>query len=145
MQSAGHRGRGMMAAPKYVYFFGRGRAEGSAKMKDLLGGKGSNLAEMTTLKIPVPPGFTITTTACVESMKRQGKFPPGPGDRRSSPRRGSGGAWRRGRARAGEEKKSQGASHPMTRLRHHRRGAGTQAPFIRARARGAYCYRSKDG
>jgi pyruvate,orthophosphate dikinase len=46
-------------------------------MKDLLGGKGSNLAEMTNLKIPVPPGFTITTEACVESMKRAGKFPPG--------------------------------------------------------------------
>ncbi|MFQ5847370.1 MAG: pyruvate, phosphate dikinase [Candidatus Methylomirabilales bacterium] len=66
-----------MAAKKYVYFFGRGRAEGSAKMKNLLGGKGSNLAEMTNLKIPVPPGFTITTEACVASMKRQGKFPPG--------------------------------------------------------------------
>ncbi len=66
-----------MATKKYVYFFGRGRAEGSARMKDLLGGKGSNLAEMTNLKIPVPPGFTITTEACVESTKRQGKFPPG--------------------------------------------------------------------
>ncbi len=48
---------------KFVYFFGGGRTEGSAKMKDLLGGKGSNLAEMTNLKIPVPPGFTITTEA----------------------------------------------------------------------------------
>jgi len=66
-----------MPTKKYVYFFGRGRAEGSAKMKDLLGGKGSNLAEMTNLKIPVPPGFTITTEACVLSMKRAGKFPPG--------------------------------------------------------------------
>jgi pyruvate, orthophosphate dikinase len=64
-----------MATKKYVYFFGRGRAEGSAKMKDLLGGKGSNLAEMTNLGIPVPPGFTITTQACIESTK--GKFPPG--------------------------------------------------------------------
>jgi len=66
-----------MPTKKFVYFFGGGRAEGSAKMKDLLGGKGSNLAEMTNLKIPVPPGFTITTEACVESMKRAGKFPPG--------------------------------------------------------------------
>jgi pyruvate, orthophosphate dikinase len=64
-----------MATKKYVYFFGRGRAEGSAKMKDLLGGKGSNLAEMTNLGIPVPPGFTITTQACIQSTK--GKFPPG--------------------------------------------------------------------
>ncbi|MFQ5655935.1 MAG: pyruvate, phosphate dikinase [Candidatus Methylomirabilales bacterium] len=66
-----------MAGKKHVYFFGRGRAEGSARMKDLLGGKGANLAEMTNLGIPVPPGLTITTQACVESMKRQGKFPPG--------------------------------------------------------------------
>ncbi len=66
-----------MAAKKYVYFFGSGRAEGTARMKDLLGGKGSNLAEMTNLKIPVPPGFTISTEACVESMKLRGKFPAG--------------------------------------------------------------------
>lgn len=65
-----------MSAKKYVYFFGRGRGEGSARMKNLLGGKGSNLAEMTNLKISVPPGFTITTEACVESMKRRGSFPP---------------------------------------------------------------------
>lgn len=49
---------------KYVYTFGDGRAEGNASMKNLLGGKGSNLAEMSLLKIPVPPGFTITTEAC---------------------------------------------------------------------------------
>jgi len=66
-----------MAAKKYVYFFGKGRAEGSAAMKNLLGGKGSNLAEMTNLGIPVPPGFTISTEACVESMRRKGTFPPG--------------------------------------------------------------------
>ncbi|MFQ5989043.1 MAG: pyruvate, phosphate dikinase [Candidatus Methylomirabilales bacterium] len=66
-----------MAAKKYVYFYGNGRADGSARMKDLLGGKGANLAEMNRLGIPVPPGFTITTEACVESMKRQGKFPVG--------------------------------------------------------------------
>ncbi|MFQ5883291.1 MAG: pyruvate, phosphate dikinase [Candidatus Methylomirabilales bacterium] len=66
-----------MATKKYVYFFGNGRAEGSARMRDLLGGKGANLAEMTNLGIPVPPGFTITTEACVEYMKRHGKYPPG--------------------------------------------------------------------
>ncbi|MBN2383072.1 pyruvate, phosphate dikinase [bacterium] len=49
---------------KYVYFFGAGQAEGSATMKNLLGGKGANLAEMTNLGSPVPPGFTITTEAC---------------------------------------------------------------------------------
>lgn len=53
-----------MAAPKYVYFFGEGKAEGDGKMKDLLGGKGAGLAEMTNSGIPVPPGFTITTEVC---------------------------------------------------------------------------------
>ena len=48
----------------YVYFFGGGRADGSANMKNLLGGKGANLAEMNHLGIPVPPGFTITTEVC---------------------------------------------------------------------------------
>ncbi len=49
---------------KYIYYFGGGEAEGSGQMKDLLGGKGANLAEMTNLGVPVPPGFTITTEAC---------------------------------------------------------------------------------
>ena len=48
---------------KHVYFFGGGKAEGKAAMKNLLGGKGANLAEMASLGIPVPPGFTITTDA----------------------------------------------------------------------------------
>ena len=48
----------------YVYFFGRGHADGGRDMKDLLGGKGANLAEMTNLGVPVPPGFTLTTEAC---------------------------------------------------------------------------------
>jgi len=61
---------------KFVYFFGEGRAEGSADMKDLLGGKGANLAEMTNLGIPVPPGFTITTEVCIYFMKKE-KYPPG--------------------------------------------------------------------
>jgi pyruvate, orthophosphate dikinase len=49
---------------KYVYFFGNGKAEGDATMKNLLGGKGANLAEMNLIGVPVPPGFTITTEAC---------------------------------------------------------------------------------
>ncbi len=49
---------------KYVYFFGGGKADGNAKMKNELGGKGANLAEMTSLGIPVPPGFTLTTDVC---------------------------------------------------------------------------------
>ena len=49
---------------KYVYFFGGGKAEGRADMKELLGGKGANLAEMTNIGLPVPAGFTITTEVC---------------------------------------------------------------------------------
>ncbi|MFQ6609419.1 MAG: pyruvate, phosphate dikinase [Fidelibacterota bacterium] len=54
---------------KYVYNFGNGKADGSADNKDLLGGKGANLAEMTNLNIPVPPGFTITTEVCTYYME----------------------------------------------------------------------------
>src|SRR5205085_1226054 len=52
------------AKPKYVYYFGDGQADGTGKMKPLLGGKGANLAEMTRIGLPVPPGFTITTELC---------------------------------------------------------------------------------
>jgi pyruvate,orthophosphate dikinase len=65
------------ATHKWVYYFGDGRAEGKAGMKDLLGGKGAGLAEMTNLKIPVPPGFTITTEACVEYFRVKKTFPKG--------------------------------------------------------------------
>ncbi|MCX6842477.1 MAG: pyruvate, phosphate dikinase [candidate division WOR-3 bacterium] len=61
---------------KLVYRFGSGRAEGSAQMKDVLGGKGANLAEMTNLGLPVPPGFTIATAVCVHYMRRK-DMPPG--------------------------------------------------------------------
>src|SRR5580765_6643992 len=54
---------------KYVYFFGGGKADGNGKMKDVLGGKGAGLAEMTNAALPVPPGFTIQTEACREYMK----------------------------------------------------------------------------
>jgi len=64
-------------AKKYVYFFGNGKAEGRGDMKDLLGGKGAGLAEMTNLGIPVPAGFTITTEACNEYFKNNKKYPPG--------------------------------------------------------------------
>lgn len=62
---------------KYVYFFGNGKAEGDAKMKSLLGGKGANLAEMTNIGIPVPPGFTITTDSCAEYYELGRKWPAG--------------------------------------------------------------------
>ncbi|MGL4491943.1 MAG: PEP/pyruvate-binding domain-containing protein, partial [Tannerellaceae bacterium] len=54
---------------KRVYLFGNGQAEGSAGMKNLLGGKGANLAEMNLIGVPVPPGFTITTDVCTEYNK----------------------------------------------------------------------------
>ena len=62
---------------QYVYFFGGGKADGRGDMKDLLGGKGAGLAEMTNLKIPVPAGFTITTEACNAYFKAGKKYPPG--------------------------------------------------------------------
>ncbi len=62
---------------KYVYFFGNNSADGNAKMKDLLGGKGANLAEMANLGFPVPSGFTITTQACNEYNRNNKKFPTG--------------------------------------------------------------------
>ncbi|MBN2511174.1 MAG: pyruvate, phosphate dikinase [Spirochaetales bacterium] len=62
---------------KYVYFFGGGKAEGDATMKMLLGGKGANLAEMTKLGVPVPPGFTISTEVCGEFYKNNKKYPAG--------------------------------------------------------------------
>ena len=62
---------------KYVYFFGNGKAEGSADMKALLGGKGANLADMTGIGLPVPPGFTITTEACAYYDEHDGGHPEG--------------------------------------------------------------------
>ena len=53
-----------------IYFFGGGKADGSASDKNLLGGKGANLAEMTHLGIPVPPGFTISTDVCCYHMEK---------------------------------------------------------------------------
>ncbi len=62
---------------KYVYTFANGQAEGNTTMKDLLGGKGANLAEMTNAGLPVPPGFTITTEACNAYYAEGEKFPEG--------------------------------------------------------------------
>src|SRR6516164_587800 len=60
---------------RYVYFFGNGKAEGNRHMKDLLGGKGSGLAEMTNAGLPVPPGFTISTRVCNLYYESKGKIP----------------------------------------------------------------------
>ena len=61
--------------PQYVYFFGGGKADGSKDMKDLLGGKGAGLAEMTNAGLPVPPGFTLSTAACNLFVERGGTLP----------------------------------------------------------------------
>src|SRR5580693_3246159 len=60
---------------KYVYFFGAGKADGSGDMKEILGGKGAGLAEMTRIGLPVPAGFTVTTEACDYFYKHDKKFP----------------------------------------------------------------------
>jgi pyruvate,orthophosphate dikinase len=61
---------------RHVYFFGSGRADGNRNMKDLLGGKGSGLAEMTNAGLPVPPGFTISTEVCSIYYREKAKIPP---------------------------------------------------------------------
>ena len=63
--------------PKMVYLFGPGKSEGKASMKQLLGGKGANLAEMTSIGLPVPPGFTITTETCEAYIKCGNRLPAG--------------------------------------------------------------------
>jgi len=61
-------------ARRLVYNFGGKKAQGSAKMKNILGGKGSNLAEMTNIGVPVPPGLTISSELCIEYLRRK-KYP----------------------------------------------------------------------
>src|SRR5438034_2865189 len=67
--------RGKSKSRKYVYFFGGGKADGNRNMKDLLGGKGSGLAEMTNAGLPVPPGFTISTEVCNIYYREKQKIP----------------------------------------------------------------------
>ncbi|MBF0606575.1 MAG: pyruvate, phosphate dikinase [Candidatus Magnetobacterium sp. LHC-1] len=71
-------------AKQYVYFFGAGKADGAGDMKDLLGGKGAGLAEMTNLGIPVPPGFTITTETCAPYFANNNQYPEGMWDQATS-------------------------------------------------------------
>jgi pyruvate,orthophosphate dikinase len=70
------RAAGRSKSEKYVYFFGDGKADGDRSMRDLLGGKGAGLAEMTNAGLPVPPGFTISTAVCNIYYDRKGKLPP---------------------------------------------------------------------
>jgi pyruvate,orthophosphate dikinase len=69
--------RAHQAAKRYIYAWGGGRAEGDATMRDLLGGKGAGLAEMTNAGLPVPPGFTITTEACNDYFAAGERLPDG--------------------------------------------------------------------
>ncbi|MDX1632354.1 MAG: PEP/pyruvate-binding domain-containing protein, partial [Thermoanaerobaculia bacterium] len=66
-----------MTEEKHVYAFGGGSAEGTRDQKEVLGGKGAGLAEMSRLGIPVPPGFTLTTPACIHFLEHAGEYPPG--------------------------------------------------------------------
>src|ERR1700751_3421016 len=63
-------------APRYVYYFGDGQADGKGTQKPLLGGKGANLHEMTRIGLPVPPGFTITTEVCSYFYDHNRSYPP---------------------------------------------------------------------
>ena len=87
---------------KRTYFFGGGKAEGTKEMKNLLGGKGANLAEMANIGLPVPPGFTITTEVCTEFYAGGKKLPEGAG-RRGSRRDRAHGEGRRREVRRPEE------------------------------------------
>ncbi|MES9856011.1 MAG: pyruvate, phosphate dikinase [Sedimenticola sp.] len=66
-----------IVSPKRIHYFGKTKSEGTKEMKVLLGGKGANLAEMTSIGLPVPPGFTITTETCAEYNNLGGKLPEG--------------------------------------------------------------------
>src|SRR5438552_16663928 len=78
--SASRRTKGKAASKtkpaKFVYYFGEGKADGNGKMKPLLGGKGANLAEMTRIGLPVPPGFTISTEVCTFFYAHNRSYPP---------------------------------------------------------------------
>src|SRR5947207_10272984 len=74
-RAAGKRRTPAAKSKKYLYFFGNGKADGNRTMKDLLGGKGSGLAEMTNAGLPVPPGFTISTDVCNIYYDQNGKIP----------------------------------------------------------------------
>ena len=77
---------GTTSGAKWVYRFGNGAAEGRAEMRNLLGGKGANLAEMSNLGLPVPPGFTITTEVCTHFYQHEQDLP---GRARGRRRRGA--------------------------------------------------------
>src|SRR3989304_6130419 len=130
-------------AKKYVYFFGGGKAEGKGNMKDLLGGKGAGLAEMTNIGLPVPAGFTITTEVCDFFYKSSRKYPQALQHRGGG--RGKGGPPPQVRLRVrrhkGKKHKAQ-APYPEVQVRsgHGRQRAGARAPHTQAQEglRGAH-------
>ena len=65
------------SSERMIYYFGATRTDGRGDQKPLLGGKGANLAEMTSIGLPVPPGFTITTNCCDQYYKNKKQLPPG--------------------------------------------------------------------
>ncbi len=65
----------MASSKKFVFFFGKGKTDGNGSQKNLLGGKGANLAEMASIGLPVPPGFTLSTEVCTEYYANKGKYP----------------------------------------------------------------------
>ena len=67
----------MKSGKKYVYFFAVNKSDGKTEMKNLLGGKGANLAEMCNIGVPVPPGFTITTEVCTAFYENNRNYPAG--------------------------------------------------------------------
>src|SRR6185436_13262329 len=67
--------QGSASKTKYVYTWGDGKADGDGSMKPLLGGKGANLAEMSRIRLPVPPGFTITTEVCTYYYENKNSYP----------------------------------------------------------------------
>src|SRR5437773_5657975 len=76
VKNAAAKSKTSSRARKFVYFFGNGKADGNRNMKDVLGGKGSGLAEMTNAGLPVPPGFTISTGVCNIYYQEKAKIPP---------------------------------------------------------------------
>ena len=69
------RKKGSKRQARAVFSFGAGKARGRADMREILGGKGANLAEMSRLGVPVPPGFTISTAVCAEFNRLKGRLP----------------------------------------------------------------------
>ena len=90
------------AAKRYIYSWGDGAADGNSSMRDLLGGKGAGLAEMTKAGLPTPPGFTITTEACNDYFANGERLPGRPVGRRPRSRQAGRGEHRQGLRRSGQ-------------------------------------------